>query len=218
MKKNTFSLIIITSLLGLVGCNNEIKPKTLTSINPTTKQVVQNDSMDTIYTQANRIIYDNYGKIKKRADFIGIVQPLKPFATREHVNKYGEYNSLGLFYTKTEVKVFKVFKGDIKPGTIMEIIEPISIVKRNNGRISKISIDKYKELPMETPSLVFLSKNGNGQLSMSNAQNSYFPMQKTQTFARSGEVRADRIVQNRKGDKIHQAIYDGIMKDGLLNK
>ncbi len=218
MKTYIVPFITFISLITITGCSKSTEQKTLTGINPTTKQVIQNNSIKRVYTEVNRKVYSNYPSIQESADFIWIIQPLKPFNERTHVSKRGEYNALVDYHTKTKAKVLKVFKWEVTVGDVIEIIEPITIIDSSTGGKIKISTDKYDELPYEVPSLTFLHKNSYGKLWIWNAQNSYFPMQKTQTFTRDGTVKADKIVQNRKWDKIHQAIYDGIIKDWLLNK
>ena len=117
-------IISITTILLLSGCAEQDKDSTYSgTVNSGAT------TMRTVHVEANRVVYKNFPDLKKSSDFVGVVQPTEDFQARKHENSYMPDGSLSDFYTRTTVRVIKVFKGDVLPNTTMEIIEPISVIK-----------------------------------------------------------------------------------------
>ncbi len=154
-----------------------------------------------MYRETNRIMYRNLIDLKNHSDFIWIVEAMGQFEDRKHVNNYMPDGSLSDFYTVTTIKVLKVFKWDVLPNSIIEIVEPISTIKEQ-WLTTKIALDDYQELPPHKASLVFLAKNTFWQLWIHNAQNSVFPLGK------------DEWIQTNNPDRSH--IYQWIIDEKII--
>lgn len=125
-----FFFILMKISLYFISIGLSIAILSLSSCTDQNKNTASNAStMRTVHVEANRIDYKNFPDLKKSSDFVGIVQPTEDFQTRKHENNYMPDGSLSDFYTRTTVRVIKVFKGDVLPNSTMEIIEPISIIK-----------------------------------------------------------------------------------------
>ncbi len=155
----------------------------------------------TMYRETNRIMYRNLIDLKNHSDFIWIVEAMGQFEDRKHVNNYMPDGSLSDFYTVTTIKVLKVFKWEVLPNSIIEIVEPISTIKEQ-WLTTKIALDDYQELPPHKASLVFLAKNTFWQLWIHNAQNSVFPLGK------------DEWIQTNNPDRSH--IYQWIIDEKII--
>lgn len=194
-KVSFIGLVIASMLLTLL---NYIKQWENITFNPS--------PIKEIHVDSNRVIYKNFEELKENSDFIGIIQPLEEFSRRKHENNYTSGGTLEDFYTRTSVRIIKVFKWDIIPNTSTEIIEPISVINIDWENV-KISIDNYSELPSDRPSLVFLQENTFGQLWISNAQDSVFSVKKDST-----------IITNPKNNSYRDEIYNWIIREKMVEE
>lgn len=177
---NKFTVLILI-FFTLASCGQKIES-------------ISQNSMQEVSIQANRIVLHNFDELIKDADFAGIVQSEQPFENQKHNVTFTEDGFVENFSTNTNVKILEVFKGDKEIWENFDLIEPASIIEIN-GEKYRFIIDDYKVLRPNISYIVFLKKNDNGELAVSNLNESIFPAEVTQeatVTARWVEVNSER--------------------------
>ena len=127
------------------------------------------NSISDVNIESNYISYDDISKLDTESDLIIIGNTVQDFEDREHVATYFDDGTLEDFYSITNIKVHKVFKGvdEIKNGDYLNIIEPGSIIQTVEGK-QRLLREDYQPLEKNKQYILFLKKNDNGQYSIIN--------------------------------------------------
>lgn len=122
-----------------------------------------------------------------------------------------------------------MYKGqNLKKGDTISFWEPISIAS-DGVQDAKFALDGYEEIPQGEPTLIFLSYNSSGELSVNNAKNSVFPANmnaikqyKEKISNKQGknrfysEPQQNQLIDSNEKDRI--TIMNGILEEKILEQ
>lgn len=142
--------------------------------------LVYNSYKGVVDGYAEYISYEDANSLVDSAELVVIATPVKEFDDREHsVTKYGT-GSIQDFYTKTELKVEKVLKGEWDQNDLT-VIEPVSYVQNIDGK-RKITQEGYSEMLKDHSYIITLKKNYLGEYSVINMKNGVFDLNEEASF------------------------------------
>lgn len=124
-----------------------------------------------IHTEAMVYLYESLDELEEKSDTIVEVSIAGKGRNVVEKSKVGSQDSL---YTYTPVKVEKVHKGDVNPGDILEVIEPVGYQRLPTG-LYYICRRDYEPLIQESTYLMFLLENNDGHYPVSSQRKFVWP-------------------------------------------
>ncbi|WP_051235839.1 hypothetical protein [Paenibacillus pinihumi] len=127
-----------------------------------------------VESHTSYIGYDNANHLVDSSELIIIATPVKDFVDREHsVTTYG-VGAVQDYFTKTELKIEEVLKGDLDED-YLTVIEPISYIQSFVGK-RKITTAGYTEMEKGHRYMIALKKNSFGDYGVINMKNGVFDL------------------------------------------
>ncbi|TPG68262.1 hypothetical protein EEL32_20695 [Brevibacillus laterosporus] len=117
-----------------------------------------------IESHANITKYEHVENLEDEADAIVVVSPEKDFTDEESTITYTDVGRIEDYYTVTDVKVNKVFKGKDIPDSI-SVIQGAVMVKDDALKYQKdlLTIEGYRVMEKDKNYILFLEAKDNGQ-------------------------------------------------------
>lgn len=129
------------------------------------------------YTQAMTYLYDSLDELEEKSDTIVEVSVVGKGRNVVWESSVGASDS---YYTHTPVIVISVYKGDVKLGDTIEVIEPVGYQRVLTG-LYFIGREGYEPLNVNSTYLLFLVENNEGHYPVSDQRKFVWPSPQKRT-------------------------------------